>query len=182
MWLLSLLWPLVGCPLCLAARAEASSTQCSWQDLQRKEFLDVSQKIQIRAEQGKGELTVRFSEAADTGLVKTIEHPDSYTLSMACSEDNSCNYKLYKSGQIVNNKTALVLGGPEKFIVEGQNLEWSQNCAEPEKETGDDTGSDKVNHPIWVLALVASGVAVTVVAVGILTWSICTTCRKNGSG
>lgn len=85
-----------------------------------------------------------------------------------------------QQGEIVAHETYLKMTDFEKFMVEGHNLEWSpEPCIDTGKEN-EGGYEDTSDPPLWALALVAAGVAVTVASVSVFVWSLCGTC-KSGS-
>ena len=178
------LWPLVGCLLFLAASsAEFSSSQCDWKDLEKMKFSP--RTIQLRTKnQEEGKLTLEI-QSIGKSITESLEHSCLYTLNMICA-NQYCHFILLNDNSAKISNSTTIFTESEIFLVDGKNLEWSPDCAEGKDQPASDGGDadkdegGKSATSIWILALIALGVAVTVVAVGILTWSIFSLCRKNG--
>lgn len=189
-------WAVLCCLLCLAACSSSSSSAstCSWQKLHEEEFTTQPHQITVRAtEDGQGgNMTVRVVQKDDskTSSSKVITIPSSslHTLNLSCI-DTSCGFQL-RPDKRNQSKQYLVMSGFKKFKVKGDgNMEWSKgNCTETDDKTegtngNSQTSADDDDGPeLWVLALIAAGVAVTVASISVFVWSLCGTCRSERDG
>lgn len=182
-------WAILSCLLCLAAASPTSG--CSWQYLHKQEVTKVPSQIDVRSKNGNsGELHVTL--VLQNGL-KSVPHATKissqhHSVALHC-EETKCCFEVRQNNTIINNGSNLATDGFKKFEVTGDNLEWCRNTVGKPKDGGDDGDNSDGNEeesdkkpPLWVLALVAAGVAVTVASISVFVWTLCRACKGEGRG
>lgn len=192
-------WDTLFCLLCLLCPSPTNGCT-TWHDLQPREIKKLPHTIDVRAKNSRdGYLFITLVPKNNNRSEEIIQSSSHYSVYLFCTDYYKCGYKMQKDSNCMMNKTFLKTDF-EKFRVEGDNLEFCDRDDKPEgdgednkcegnsdedKPEGDgeenkSEGDGEDDKPeIWVLALVAVGVAVTVASISVLVWSLCRACKSE---